>query len=188
MTFQGPAHRCRAMGVMTPGIRCRTFGGMDRHVIRTNRQNQAFHSNRSTCWLNCSATPAVDMESHVERASGAAQRRRVRRLRAWQRHVRTAVQLALAEKLHHSACRTLLPGKKWMEQDAAQRGQTARARGLELESFPHCPLRGLRPPSPSGELPSLLSTPQLCPSSRTAPSRRKRRRKSERRERRSSGR
>ena len=28
---------------------------------------------------------------------------RERRLRAWQRHVRTAVQLALAEKLHHSA-------------------------------------------------------------------------------------
>ena len=27
----------------------------------------------------------------------------VRRLRAWQRHVRAAVQLALAEKLHHSA-------------------------------------------------------------------------------------
>ena len=48
-----------------------------------------------------------------------------------------------------------------MEQDAALRGQTARARGLELESFPHCPLRGLRPPSPSGELPS-LATPQLA--------------------------
>ena len=48
-----------------------------------------------------------------------------------------------------------------MEQDAALRGQTARARGLEMESFPHCPLRGLRPPSPSGELPS-LATPQLA--------------------------
>ena len=93
--------------------------------------------------------------------SGAAQRRRERRLRAWQRHLRTAVQLALAEKLHHSACRTHLPGKEWMEQDAALRGQTARARGLEMESFPHCPLRGLRPPSPSGVLPS-LATPQLA--------------------------
>ena len=108
-----------------------------------------------------SKTLAVDMESHVERASGAAQRRRERRLRAWQRHVRTAVQLALAEKLHHSACRTHLRGKEWMEQDAALRGQTARARGLEMESFPHCPLRGLRPPSPSGELPS-LATPLLA--------------------------
>ena len=48
-----------------------------------------------------------------------------------------------------------------MEQDAALRGQTARARGLEMESFPHCPLRGLRPPSPSGVLPS-LATPQLA--------------------------
>ena len=101
------------------------------------------------------------MECHVERASGAAQRRRERRLRASQRHVRTAVQLALAEKLHHCACRTHLLGKEWMEQDAALRGQTARARGLEMESFPHCPLRGLRPPSPSGVLPS-LATPQLA--------------------------
>ena len=98
------------------------------------------------------------MESHVERASGAAQRRRERRLRAWQRHVRTAVQLALAEKL---ACRTHLPEKDWLEQDAASRGQTARASWLEMESFPHCPLRGLRPHSPSGEVPS-LATPQLA--------------------------
>ena len=48
-----------------------------------------------------------------------------------------------------------------MEQDAALRGQTARASGLEMESFPHCPLRGLRNPSPSGELPS-LATPQFA--------------------------
>ena len=105
-------------------------------------------------------TLAVDMESHVERASGAAQRRRERRLHAWQRHVRT-VQLALAEKLHHSACRTHLPEKEWMEQDAASRGQTARARELEMESFPNCLVRGLRLPSPSGELPT-LATPQLA--------------------------
>ena len=38
-----------------------------------------------------------------DRGSGAALRRRERRLRALQRHVRTAVKLALAEKLHHSA-------------------------------------------------------------------------------------
>ena len=38
----------------------------------------------------------------VERSGGAALRRRERRLRAWQWHVRTAVQLALADKLHHS--------------------------------------------------------------------------------------
>ena len=43
-----------------------------------------------------------------ERGSGAALRRRERRLRAWQRHVRTAVQLALAEKLHHSANKVVL--------------------------------------------------------------------------------
>ena len=46
-------------------------------------------------------TPAVAMDG--ERGSGAALRRRERRLNAWQRHVRTAVQPALAEKVHHSA-------------------------------------------------------------------------------------
>ena len=94
------------------------------------------------------------MESLVERASGAAQRRKDRRLCAWQRHVRTAVQLALAEKLHHSACRTHLSEKEWMEQDAALRGQTARAKGAGDGELPALP-------TPSGELPS-LATPQLA--------------------------
>ena len=48
-----------------------------------------------------------------------------------------------------------------MEQHGALRGEKARARGLEMESFPRCPLRGLRRPSPSGELPS-LAHPQLA--------------------------
>ena len=54
-----------------------------------------------------------------ERGSGAELRRRERRLRAWQPHVRTAVQLALAEKLHHSANK--------VESDNALRGQEKRA-------------------------------------------------------------
>ena len=59
--------------------------------------------------------------------------------------------------LQHSACRTHLLEKEQMEQDAALRQQTARVRGLGMESYPHCPLRGLRP----RELPS-LATPQLA--------------------------
>ena len=72
-----------------------------------------------------------------ERGSGPALRRRERRLRAWQRHVRTAVQLAFAEKLHHSANK--------VEPHDALRGQERRAgreeAGLETHS-------GLRAPTP----------------------------------------
>ena len=67
---------------------------------------------------------AVAMDG--ERDSGAAQRRRERRLRAWQRHVRTAVQLALAEKLHHSANK--------VEPHDALRGQNKRAGREEVEN------------------------------------------------------
>ena len=70
---------------------------------------------------------AVAMDG--ERDSGAAQRRRERRLRAWQRHVRTAVQLALAEKLHHSANK--------VEPHDALRGQNKRAGREEVEHEQH---------------------------------------------------
>ena len=42
------------------------------------------------------------MVSPVDGAKGAAKRRRDRRLRASARHVRTAVQMAVAEVSHHS--------------------------------------------------------------------------------------
>ena len=45
------------------------------------------------------------MASHVERDSGAAMRRRERRLRSWAKHERQTVGMALAEALHHSAPR-----------------------------------------------------------------------------------
>ena len=72
-----------------------------------------------------------------ERSSVAALRRRERRLRAWQRHVRTAVQLALAEKLHHSANK--------VEPDNALRGQEKRAGREEAGLETHF---GLRAPTP----------------------------------------
>ena len=43
------------------------------------------------------------MECHGERVSGAAKRRRERRLRQWHRHERLTVQMALCEALHHAA-------------------------------------------------------------------------------------
>ena len=49
------------------------------------------------------SSPAVAMECHGERVSGAAKRRRERRLRQWHRHERLTVQMALCEALHHAA-------------------------------------------------------------------------------------
>ena len=51
---------------------------------------------------------AVDMESHVDGARGAAARRRQRRLRAQWRHEKQSVAMALAEALHHSSGPTTL--------------------------------------------------------------------------------
>ena len=84
---------------------------------------------------------AVAMEYHGERASGAAQRRRERRLRAWQRHVRTAVQLALAEKLHHSAGPV-------EQHDALRRQKNARVRQEGEEHGTYDAPRGLSAPLP----------------------------------------
>ena len=85
-----------------------------------------------------------------ERGSGAALRRRERRLRAWQRHVRTAVQLALAEKLHHSANK--------VEPHDALRGQNKRAGREEVENATHDGLRAQKSPPP-GVRPGRLSEP-----------------------------
>ena len=71
--------------------------------------------------------------SDVERASGAARRRRERRLRSWLKHERQTVRMVLAETFHHSSAP--FPPKfkeKWVgrhEQHDALRGQnTARTR------------------------------------------------------------
>ena len=64
--------------------------------------------------------------------AGSAVRRRQRMLRSMWRHEQMAIKLALAEKLHHSACRPVLSKKEEVEQVRynALRGQkTARAGG-----------------------------------------------------------
>ena len=55
--------------------------------------------------------------------TSSARWRRERRLRSWAKHERLSVAMALAEKLHHSANRTVLPKKKEVEQHQASRGQ-----------------------------------------------------------------
>ena len=92
---------------------------------------------------------AVAMDG--ERGSGAALRRRERRLRAWQRHVRMAVQLALAETLHHSANK--------VEPHDALRGQEKRA-GREVEEHEsHAGLRAQTAPPPGMRPEQLPETP-----------------------------
>ena len=49
------------------------------------------------------ASPAVGMDLSEQPGSGAAQRRRQRRLRSWLRHERMTVAMALAERTHHSS-------------------------------------------------------------------------------------
>ena len=99
---------------------------------------------------------AVAMDG--ERGSGAALRRRERRLRAWQRHVRTAVQLALAEKLHHSANK--------VEPHDALRGQNKRAGREEVENVTRGGLRAQKSPPP-GVRPGSLVDPGPQRSDRT---------------------
>ena len=54
--------------------------------------------------------------------TSSTRQRRERRLRSWAKHERLSVAMALAEKLHHSAYRTVLP-KKEVEQHYAPRRQ-----------------------------------------------------------------
>ena len=58
------------------------------------------------------------MAARVGAAGGtsSARRRRERRLRSWAKHERLSVAMALAEKLHHSANRSVLPKKEEVEQ------------------------------------------------------------------------
>ena len=78
------------------------------------------------------------------RGSGAALRRRKRRLRAWERHVRKAVQLALAETLHHSAIN--------VEQHYALWGQEKRAGRQVEEHGSYASLRAQMAPPPGERL------------------------------------
>ena len=87
------------------------------------------------------------MEVHGERVSGAARRRRQRRLRQWHRHERLAVQMALATAAHHSA----------QPDEALRRQRTARAREVE-EQDQHEALRRQMAP-PLGMRPGVLQDP-----------------------------
>ena len=105
---------------------------------------------RQVCLALAGAT-----ECHGERGSGQALRRKARRLRAVQRHERMAVQLALAEKLQHSANK-LEPHNAPRGQESWQGGGRARD---ALRPYGH------RRPLPPGMRPapqSEVAGPQRC--------------------------
>ena len=93
-----------------------------------------------------------------ERVTGAAARRRERRLRSWAKHERLSIAMALAEKLHHSA-------QKVVEQLVVLREQkTASAReGEEYKSNAlYEALRGQKTPLPGVRTVSTAPVPQVA--------------------------
>ena len=96
---------------------------------------------------------------HGERDSGAAKRRRERRLRSWLKHEQQTVRMALAEALHHSSGTTpskrdsrVVEGAKY----DALRGQKTVTRAGEGEvREEHQALRG-QTRLPPGMRPALL--------------------------------
>ena len=93
----------------------------------------------------------------VARASGAAQRRKLRRLRAALRHEQQSIAMALASALHHSADKTT------RAQYNAPRGQkNAGTECYELSDEDVVPARGSRPPclgEPRGHRSGISSVP-----------------------------
>ena len=103
------------------------------------------------CFLRCDL-----MADSSGQPSGAARRRRERRLRSMLRHEQQTVRMALAAALHHSAG----PKEKVeMQQNGALRGQKTAARaGEEVVHDAHDALRGQKTPPP-GVRPGSLAEP-----------------------------
>ena len=93
--------------------------------------------------LVCVTCGGMDLSGQpmVARASGGAQRRKLRRLRAALRHEQQSIAMALASALHHSADKTT------RAQHRAPRGQmNAGTEYYELSDEDVVPARGSRPP------------------------------------------
>ena len=80
------------------------------------------------------------MESHGEH-DGSARRRRMRRLRQWQRHERMTVAMALAEATHHAAPRRQTPVSAIREEVEHATHSGPRARRLHLQGSGRASLR-----------------------------------------------
>ena len=95
------------------------------------------------------------MECHGEHVTGAAKRRRERRLCSWAKHERQTVAKALAEALHHSAPRRPKTARAQVRPGVLEDPGPRRETEHELYAAP----RGPKPPSPG--VPS-LATPLLA--------------------------
>ena len=138
--FRSPAHKCRAWGRVHRHTAVHLLACIDPNgctPVATEAFCACLRPQRST-WKAMSNAPLVRL-SAAESA-------------ACVRGSDTCAQrCSLVSQKSSTTPRVVLTCREgWTEQDAALRGQTARARGLETESFPHCPLRGLRPPSNCG--------------------------------------
>ena len=98
--------------------------------INNNNNNKGVSvQTRFLCCVSENKTQAGDM-ADVDRSSGAAKRRRERRLRSWWRHERMSVEAALAEATHHS-----FPNGGWSEAYKAPRGPKTVSAQVEPELF-----------------------------------------------------
>ena len=105
-----------------------------------NNNNKAVYPKRALVCVTCGGTD-LSGQPMVARASGAAQRRKLRRLRAALRHEQQSIAMALASALHHSA------DKMTRAQHNAPRGQrNAGTEYCELSDEDEVPARGSRPP------------------------------------------
>ena len=81
-------------------------------------------------WPRCDGCTRRSCRRHA-----SARRRRERRLRSWAKHERLSVAMALAEKLSHSANRTVLPKEEEVVQHYALRGQKPARAGPGTQYF-----------------------------------------------------
>ena len=161
--------RCRSRREFYSQVTRHTLAQLVRRIVWTHRMVSSSicvqnNNNRlrqvcvSFFCETCSPSPMVDMWLHGDHGSGAAKRRRDRRLRMHWRHEQLALQMALAAALHHS--RDVRP----VTNNSLRSQRTARAgRGAREELHGYAPED---PPLPSPPpLPPFLAggwCPALC--------------------------
>ena len=139
-------------------VRCTLLARMDRHARNASRphHHHHHHHHQAVCLkcalvLSCGAcTMDLNGRPMADRATGAARRRRERRLRSWWRHERMSIACAPAEALHHSSGTKLSTCDTRVVEGAtndALRGQNnvTRAREGEVRVVHHALLGQTRP-------------------------------------------
>ena len=92
-------------GTWSSRIRCKTFNGMDRHVINTHCSHLNHHNHHKLSFLKSAFFCVTCLMDASGQPLGAAQRRRQRRMRSWWRHEQASIAAAVPLH-HHSAQRS----------------------------------------------------------------------------------